>query len=237
MMSRFIKKLLLELIPVEVKKVVTIDVCGSPDEARRLLSEQSYDLVVIDVDLGKNQISGFDFLNEVRSETFIKVIHTNRSEMSFSKQSYEKGADYFLAKPMTRAHFIRFMWEASVQKTKNNREVIIVDDEPALLRPMLKSLGSLLKFTIFTTVDALFDELDKPDCSINLGKVSHVLIDRFIGRSDLLKQNIPENLRKYGYTNRVVLFSNSVRDGSVLPRGYDEMVSKDLGEIRKLFEQ
>lgn len=227
-------KLLLELVPDKIRPFVVIDFCSNVVQARDFIKNESYDMIIIDFDLGKNEISGFDFLEEVKSGSFLKVMHTNRSESSFSKTSYEKGADYFLSKPMTRSHFVKFVYEASSRKNGISTDVVIVDDEPEHLLPAISLLKNKYKVITFESVDALLDELDREKSAVDLGKVSYIFVDRFIGKFDITKQNVPENLRKYGYQNKIVLFSNSVSEGSELPKGFDSMISKELSALKDL---
>jgi len=228
------QKLLLELVPHKIRDFVVFDFCSTVMHARELFQKISYDLMIIDFDLGKNQLSGFDFLEEVKSGSFLKVMHTNRSESSFSKKSYEKGADYFLSKPMTSSHFVKFIYEVTTRKTNISMDVIIIDDEPEHLRPAIMLLKTKYNITTFESVDALLDELDKGNSAIDLSKVAYIFVDRFIGRFDITKQNVPDNLRKYGYLNKIILFSNSVSEDSELPRGFDSMISKELSALRNL---
>jgi DNA-binding NtrC family response regulator len=231
------QKMLVGLLIEELREKVLIDCFSRAEEAKKALSIKSYDLVIIDVDLGHDEVSGFSFLTQLADHKLIKVVHTNRSIMGFSQEAYERGADYFLPKPMTRTHFVKFLHEASSRKNHNNNrslskdllgKVILVDDEPELLKHAKLELQKRYEVLIFSSVDEFLDAKVEPET------VSYIFLDRYIGRSDLLSMKLPISLRKLGYHGKIYLYSNSVILGSKLPDGFDGMIPKELVELRSL---
>lgn len=81
------------------------------------------DGAILDVDLGKNSLDGFEFAQELRTkfpEAFI-CVHSNRTFADDFKRSLQSGADGFLPKPMSYEHFLRFLAQLGSKLEKKPR--------------------------------------------------------------------------------------------------------------------
>ncbi|MHA2320639.1 MAG: response regulator [Candidatus Thorarchaeota archaeon] len=82
-----------EIIPAE-----------TPEEAMNLLLEDKFDAAVCDIDLGENQPTGLDILEQVRvNESDIPVIiFTGKSREEIAIQALNLGADYYIRKSSSK---------------------------------------------------------------------------------------------------------------------------------------
>ena len=85
----------------------------SGEDAISLVGHQSFDIIVIDVDMGNENIDGFEAVRELRrigSKASI-CIHSNRGGPRYHKMAIDSGADTFIAKTMPREHFLGLIHE------------------------------------------------------------------------------------------------------------------------------
>ncbi|MEI8027916.1 MAG: hybrid sensor histidine kinase/response regulator [Pseudomonadota bacterium] len=66
---------------------------------------------ILDIDLGPNSLDGFQISKKIRNQNacVFLCIHSNRTFADDSRRSLDSGADSFLPKPMSMAHFVRFL--------------------------------------------------------------------------------------------------------------------------------
>lgn len=76
--------------------------CQSLTEARKLIQEKAYNLIILDVNLPDG--SGFDFLKEIKSEMNVPVIMLTANDLEMDIVSgLEAGADDYITKPFSLA--------------------------------------------------------------------------------------------------------------------------------------
>lgn len=86
-------------------------------EARQILREKYFDLVILDVNLPDG--NGFDFLREIKSERDISVIMLSANDMeSDIVSSLEQGADDYITKPFSLA-ILRARVNARLRRSEN----------------------------------------------------------------------------------------------------------------------
>jgi CheY-like chemotaxis protein len=92
----------------ELSSCVKQTIAATPVRALELCEAQSFDLVITDVDLGRNEISGFDLARSIRrlQPNARTCVHSNRSCPDDYRNAVEAGADAFLPKPMSTQHLI-----------------------------------------------------------------------------------------------------------------------------------
>ena len=76
----------------------------TPEEAMNLLLEEKFDVAVCDIDLGENQPTGLDILEQARvNENDIPVIiFTGKSREEIAIQALNLGADYYIRKSSSK---------------------------------------------------------------------------------------------------------------------------------------
>lgn len=73
------------------------------------------DLVILDVDLEFGQDGGYTVARQLRvsGQDAIICMHSNRNQISDHRAAIAAGADAFMPKPMSRAHFLRLLAQAA----------------------------------------------------------------------------------------------------------------------------
>ena len=104
--------------------LITIDQAADGDEGKRLISENTYDLVIIDIMLPG--VSGFDLCKMVRrnGNTPVFFLTSLGSEESILK-GYELGADDYIVKPFNVKELYAKA-EAMVKRYKGNVDIQIL---------------------------------------------------------------------------------------------------------------
>jgi CheY-like chemotaxis protein len=84
---------------------------ATPAETRAQVTETQPDLIFLDVDLGRDQISGLDLLKELRQSgcTSTICLHSNRAIDARREELQKYGADAMLPKPISRVELMRFL--------------------------------------------------------------------------------------------------------------------------------
>ncbi len=102
----------------------------TPEEAMNLLLEESFDAAVCDIDLGENQPSGLDILEQVRvNERDIPVIiFTGKSREEIAIQALNLGADYYIRKSSSKIEGLyaelSYYILTSVEKRRTERALV-----------------------------------------------------------------------------------------------------------------
>lgn len=68
-------------------------------------------IIILDIDLGHNSISGLDILDDLRKRGFDGTIcvHSNNASSYVFKEAIQKGADVVFLKPMTHHNFLKLL--------------------------------------------------------------------------------------------------------------------------------
>lgn len=99
--------------------------CDNLQEARRMLTGQAYDLVLLDVNLPDG--NGFDFLKEIKEKTNISVILLTANDLeSDIVAGLEMGADDYITKPFSLA-ILRARVNATLRKLEKKDTLFIMD--------------------------------------------------------------------------------------------------------------
>ncbi len=130
------------------------------------LGDLEFDVVILDVDLGRGHFNGFDALPAIRKYMpKAKIcIHSNRGALEYQSQALKAGADLFLPKPMTRLHLLKILasalnlsddqmrLEAGSSAPKIQGKIVVVEDSPILAsawEALFKDANSGEVFTSF----------------------------------------------------------------------------------------
>lgn len=96
-----------------LRAIIDIKLYNCSKSALKGISSETPDFIICDVDLGRESISGFQIVQNLRKGN-CKIpicIHSNRSLTEDYEQSVKVGANAFLPKPMTKSHLLKFMSE------------------------------------------------------------------------------------------------------------------------------
>jgi len=95
----------------KVHEHLSIVMATNPYEA---IEVKNSDLAVLDVDLGCQEMNGFDVVSQLRKHGNRGIIctHSNRILASDHKTAIDHGADAFLPKPMSTVHLLKLLCQA-----------------------------------------------------------------------------------------------------------------------------
>jgi signal transduction histidine kinase/CheY-like chemotaxis protein len=135
-------------ISAELKPFVQVSTHQNANELWLASSEQTPDLIILDVDLGPASPSGFEIASQIRNrklDTFV-CIHTNRVMAADNRAALDAGANAFLPKPLSEVHLLKLLAQAlegansnisdktaaHQHQTKPER-IAVVDDDAIIL--------------------------------------------------------------------------------------------------------
>ena len=85
------------------------DLVKDPEQVVSNILKSNYDLVLLDIDFGKNSINGFDILESLKykvNDTSIWIC-SNRCVANYASKSIQLGAKGFFPKPLTYIHLLK----------------------------------------------------------------------------------------------------------------------------------
>jgi signal transduction histidine kinase/DNA-binding NarL/FixJ family response regulator len=151
----------------ELEQVMTVAQAASSDEALAMLSSETFDLIVTDVDLDATSLDGFELVATLRQRSVRALIcvHSNRIVAADHRTAIASGADAFLPKPMARAQLLRVVLQSAEQgkamitaatvraaqgtgsatvvaAQASKPEVLVIDDHSLILGAWQDKLGS-----------------------------------------------------------------------------------------------
>ena len=142
----------------EVAAIVTTFTASSGEQAIAAISQSHFDIIVLDVDMGQENINGFETARRIRSEGYsgLICIHSNRGGPEYHKEAMTNGADMFINKTMPREHFLRLILsvlggsEQHLGKSGGNispkvepkqDKILLIDDEAFFHKHWQRLLG------------------------------------------------------------------------------------------------
>ena len=99
-----------------LKDCIQLVMFDHPDKALSYFEVEKVDAFICDIDLGVDEINGFQLVSALRSRGFMQSIcvHSNRGLPSDYEEAIRSGAQAFLPKPMSRPHLQKFLVGAVV---------------------------------------------------------------------------------------------------------------------------
>jgi len=114
-------------------EIVTVE---TGDETIKLLKEDTFDVVICDIDLASDTMSGLNILEQIRStgEDVPVIIFTGKSREEFAIQALNLGADYYLRKSSTNidALYAELSYYILTAVEKRKTKVALLDSEGKL---------------------------------------------------------------------------------------------------------
>ena len=189
-----------------------ISICeaSSGEDALILAIQRKFDIIILDVEMGKNKLSGFDTALKMRKmgEDATICIHSNRGGSEYYKEAMDKGADLFISKTMPREHFLRMIYgvfgdphkllSSGTHKTATDAipKVVVVEDNK-IFRRAWKQLSQDIEVSTYDCPDSLLAELDS-DPGV-LDNAQAVVIDNNYGDlSDMTGFDLAKSLMDKG---------------------------------------
>ena len=99
-----------------LKDCIQLVMFDHPDKALSYFEVEKVDAFICDIDLGVDEMNGFQLVSALRSRGFMQSIcvHSNRGLPSDYEEAIRSGAQAFLPKPMSRPHLQKFLVGAVV---------------------------------------------------------------------------------------------------------------------------
>ncbi|MBF0441833.1 MAG: response regulator [Oligoflexales bacterium] len=185
---------------------------SSVDDAIKIASKYNITHGIVDVDLGKGQSTGFDFLKSMQGKGFKSVVHTNRCMEEDRKLARELGASGFVSKPLVIQYLLRFLLEESLfdnsaeNTPKQKGRVILYADDDEIPRFVLEQIINRMEgYTIhvFSNGEDLLAKLKE------LGGCDLVLTDQNMG-AGMSGTELTQTIRAQGFKCRIFLVTNMI---------------------------
>lgn len=110
----------IELVKILLKNKFKLDVAKRGEEALELIKNKKYDLILMDINLGRD-MSGIEAIEKIRkTENYekIPIIAVTALVMKDDKDYFlSKGCDYYISKPFSRKDFLDLIKKALEQKS------------------------------------------------------------------------------------------------------------------------
>ena len=166
------------------------------------------DCIILDIDLGRGQLSGLNVCKTLREFGYrgIICIHSNRSEADFATQAMEAGASLFVPKPMSMKRLTELLSLVS-ENTKNlpvsNDRFLLFEDESIYQRQWKRVIESD-NIDIFSS---LKEFKEKHGEAVSIDKYSYIVIDYYLAGNET-GIDVAKRLREIGWIGAIYLSSN-----------------------------
>lgn len=135
---------------------------GDGEEALRLCAEQSFDLVLTDVEMPK--LDGWEVCRRLKQDPKTAhlpvVICSSLGEASDLEKGFDLGADEYLVKPVVPEELVSRLQALLATKMLSQRERLLVVDDSAAIRHLVSDCLKRQGFQVTTAVDGQ-DGLEK----------------------------------------------------------------------------
>ncbi|BBH52274.1 hybrid sensor histidine kinase/response regulator [Fluviispira sanaruensis] len=233
----------IEILCQELLNNIKITVISKQDpfEGLKYFYLHTVHLVLCDIDLNHSKIDGYDIAKKIRkTNAVVKIyLHSNRIGDDILKQSFESGADSYLAKPMESIHILKIVLnhlernEKSILANKAKPIVIVIDDDEFYLDCWKYALHDSECYT-FIDPGTAFEFLIN-----NLEKVELIIADYFFcgDKKNIVEHKFVEACRDIGFHKSIILCSSlnmfvenevAIFDGVLdkIPISYSEIKEK-----------
>jgi len=208
----------------------------------------SPEFIICDIDLGIKDLNGFDFVKKLREEgSNSKIcIHTNRFLKCDLEKSLEVNSDFFIAKPMSRFQFLKFIYsyfnpecnekflssEVVLEPSSNSEYIIVIDDEYDYHKFWSVSVYDAQIKCFFHPDAALKYFIDNPDF---LNKVAFIIVDYYYDKCtmNVSQMSFIESIRKFNYKKPIIISTNASLNKNDYKK-FDGVISKQVYSLSKL---
>lgn len=113
---------------------LTVEYVSTVSDLLKKAKEFKYDLMIVDINFGDSHYDGFYALSKIRKLGIDSLVclHSDAPVIDYQRRALLSGADMFLPKPITAAHFEKLF--QSCQKIQSHQATYwVVDDDPFFL--------------------------------------------------------------------------------------------------------
>ena len=193
-------------------------------------------LIIQDVDLGVNSLSGYEVLKTLRAQGYggVVCIHSNRTSPDDYKVAVDAGADAVLPKPMSRTHFLKLMLQAAERMSNKVAldsakavlpEFALLDDSRLTLRAWQRKIGKDAVVHVFTSPNEFRAHVDANKDF--LARLGFVVTDFYFAEGVLdTGFTFAESLRP-NFAKPILLCSDGDFTPEIIKGHVDAVISKD----------
>ena len=210
---------------------------GSP-EAFKALAATTFDLIITDIDMGRDSTDGFELVRSLRAgghDHEVVCVHSNRMMPADQTAAIEAGADAFIPKPMARGQLLKLVAQALRKPATANQEkpnaagevrpvVAVADDNPFILDAWIESLAADATVIAVDSPEALLARLDEEPGL--LGRLHGVIVDQNFDNSGQDGVTLGRELKSRRSNLPVLLSSDGVYGAEELAGGIDRIIAK-----------
>lgn len=197
------EKIYIDSLKSSVKSLgIKVEIHGF-DTSRAALMHDPHDceLIILDVDLGQNDLNGFQVCRRLRERGYEgKIcIHSNRGRLEYQPKSIEAGADFFLPKPMNKSDLLQLLAQSSIADyTPSRKRVLLFEDERIYQRQWRKHLTHV-DLTVYASLSEAHLE--------NVEGIDFVVTDYYLKNGET-GAHVAAELKRNGYRQPIFLSSN-----------------------------
>ena len=218
-------------------------------EALEAVKELEPEYIICDIDLGLEGLNGFDFVRELRSfGCNAKIcIHTNRFLKCDLEKSIIVKSDFFIAKPMSRFQFLRFLCSylipgysedsfstGTLQNSPEQGIIVVIDDED-IYHKFWEITVTDAKVETFLHPDSAYEYFNsKPDF---IDKIECIIVDYYFDNSmqNICQMNFLDKMKSLNFKKPIFISTNAILDTND-SNCFDGVINKEPYCLEKLKE-
>ena len=240
----------------ELEAAIALTQVDGSNAAISAMGHKSFDLLITDVDMGRDSVDGFDLVRQLRADSHsgMVCVHSNRIVGADHKRAIDAGAEAFLPKPMARAQLLRLVLQALqaaptpafkpaepvslrqgavvADQPQIRPEIAVVDDNPFILDAWEDVLKSDAIVHVFAGLEDLTDRLDADPGFA--GRLIAAITDMHLDGSAGDGLDVGRLLKKNRPDLPVLLSSDGVFAADELTGAVDRIISKNPVNLRGL---
>lgn len=224
----------------ELSNAVYVKTASDAKSAMELSEKNNFHLIIVDIDLGKNSIDGFELVKELRANNVSAFIcmHSNRIASSVYKEAMSFGADSFLPKPLSRTHLLKLVLQAISQEDGAATNSVAIVDDSALVRLSWKSKLSDADVHLFSSPEDFWQHC-RTDENF-LSSLKYLIVDYVFDNSKEDGVGFARSVRAQRSALGIALSSSIDANHELFANIFDVILDKDalsFEELKTKFER
>lgn len=222
----------------DLSEAITVSEAKNSDEALEILGTQSFDLIIMDIDLGPDSINGFELIDTIRKDQTtdaIICVHSNRVVWDDHKTAIKCGADAFMPKPMARGQLLRLVLQTAERvkaKVDAKHEILVIDDDTIVRDAWSYVLGEDCTVHTLENFEALAERVAKEPRFLD--RLTCVVTDMIFDNSELDGIRVGRFLKHKKAKLPVLLSSNGDFSDNEIKDSIDRVICKNPVNLKEL---
>lgn len=223
-----------------IKNIIEIKEARDHREALTIMRNFNIDLLISDIDLGSDLVSGLDLVEKIRTEIDFRgviCIHSNRIGSEDTKGPIGVGADSFLPKPMTQQQLLKLLLLSAEKKGKLRKdrdaerqshirpEMALVEDDPFIREHWVNKMESQAIVHQYSSPESFAQELEKDATLIE--RLCLIVTDYYFEESEKTGLDVGSRVKSLRSELPVLLSSNGDFSLEKFRGDINRIISKD----------